>query len=831
MPKKDPNYAREKEKYSTPIASREFILDVLQKANQPLSFNELIKACSIHDDELIVALKRRLRAMEKDGQVLFNKFKKYAIPDQSDFVKGKVIGHRDGFGFLQPDGTSGRNDWYISHSQMRDLLPGDYVMAQPIGEFKGKTEARVMKVIEPREADIIGRYFVEMGQAVVIPDDSRIKHEIIIDKSQHNGARHGQMVIVELIERPSKRSAPIGKVTQVLGEHMAPGMEIDIALRTHEVPFEWSKAVENFAKKLPKEVQEKDKEGRRDLRDMPLVTIDGEDSRDFDDAVYCEPNPAGGWTLYVAIADVSHYVKHNSALDKEAIERGNSVYFPSKVIPMLPEALSNGLCSLNPQTDRLCMVAEMAVSAEGRLEDFTFYEAVMHSHARLTYSKVAAMLDGDTEMQERYAQVWPHLQDLYALYKQLKSIRSERGAFEFETIEPKFIFNANKKIDHVEVVERNDAHKLIEECMIMANVAAAQFIEKHKGHALYRVHDKPDPSKLSSFRSFLSELGGELTFSDEPTPKELSSQINSYLSRPDGELIQTMMIRSMRQAVYQPDNIGHFGLALEGYAHFTSPIRRYPDLIVHRAIKAIIKKQGQQTSGAYAYSEDELEELGEQCSMTERRADDATRDVESWLKCEFMQDHIGNEYEGVIASVTSFGLFVRLIDLHIEGLVHITALGRDYFNHSPERNALIGENTRKVYRLGDKLMVKVQSVNLDEKQIDFSLVDEPQGDRRNTKGGRSAKKPSVREMLKRGEMPSSKSGDGSSKKGRGGSGKSSGKGSGKGSGRKASDDKPNSKSTKKGKASKKGSSEKPMKKKAKKKPKSRAAKRIARKKS
>lgn len=824
MPKNDPNYSREKEKYEKPIASREFILEAIASIDKPLSFNEIIALCKISDPDSVVALKRRLRAMEREGQLLFNKFKKYQIPSSQDLIEGRVLGHRDGFGFLQPDGaTNNKSDWFISHSQMRSLLPGDRVLAQPIGEYKGKTEARIISVKEPRTAPIIGRYFVEQNTQVVIPDDGRINQEIIIPQGEQKDARHGHMVIIELTQRPSKRSSAIGKVTEVLGEHMAPGMEVDIAIRNHEIPFQWSKSIESFVNKLSPEVQEKDKTNRVDLRKLPLVTIDGEDSRDFDDAVYCEPNKSGGWQLYVAIADVSHYVRHNTELDKEAVERGNSVYFPSKVIPMLPEALSNGLCSLNPQTDRLCMVAEMTISESGNLSDFKFYEAVMHSHARLTYTKVAAMLEGDTDLQERYQHVWPHVQDLYTLYQKLKEIRSERGAFEFETVEPKFIFNAQKKIDHVEVVERNDAHKIIEECMILANVAAAKFIEKYDGHALYRVHDKPDPSKLATFRSFLAELGGELTFSDEPTPKELSSQVNSYLNRPDGELIQTMMIRSMRQAVYQPDNIGHFGLALEGYAHFTSPIRRYPDLVVHRAIKAILHKQKQKTSGHYAYSEDELEELGEQCSMTERRADEAVRDVESWLKCEFMQDHIDREYEGVIASVTSFGIFVRLKDLHIEGLVHITALGNDYFNYSPERGALIGENSRQVFRLGDELTVRVVSVNLEDKQIDFELANVKRSSRRSGKptGPKDNNKPnrsnanqarsenaasSIRDKLRRGEVPAEE---------------------GKESGRKKS---PKKSSKRKPAEKGRGGDSAKSATKPKRKPKSRAAKRIAKKK-
>lgn len=831
MPKHDPNFDRETAKYGTPIASREFIIDLLKSHNTPLSYSELLDLCHISTEDLKVALKRRLRAMERDGQLIYNKFQRYQLPDENDFVVGKVIGHRDGNGFLQLDANkSGRNDWFISHSQMRSLLHGDIVRAQKVGEFKGKSEARIVDVVEPRLMPIIGRYFVEMGVQVVIPDDSRIQQEIIIPNGQQGEARHGQMVVVELTQRPTKRASAIAKVTEVLGEHMAPGMEIEIALRNYEIPHEFPAAVKSTVAKLKPEVQEQDKQGRVDLRKLPLVTIDGDDSRDFDDAVYCERKKSGGWRLYVAIADVSHYVKHGSALDKEAIERGNSVYFPSQVIPMLPEALSNGLCSLNPEVDRLCMVAEMTISEKGKLSGFKFYEAVMHSHARLTYNKVAAMLDGDVNLLERYQTIVPHLMDLYGLYKTLKQTRAERGAFEFETVEPKFIFNANKKIDSVETVVRNDAHKIIEECMILANVATAKFLQKHEAGGLYRVHDKPDPSKLAAFRSFLSELGGEMTFSDEPTPLELSQQINPYLNRPDGELIQTMMIRSMRQAVYQADNIGHFGLALDGYAHFTSPIRRYPDLVVHRAIKGVLKKQGEKVSGHYVYDDEELDELGEQCSMTERRADEATRDVESWLKCEFMQDHIDMIYDGVVSSVTSFGLFVRLTDLHIEGLVHIAALGRDYFHYDQQRHALIGEHSRKVYRLGDEMQVQVASVNLEERQIDFKMLGDG-GSKRSALVGRGkaaskekrkasnrarseAASGSIRDQLRRGEVPKEEK-PGSEPK-RKGTGTTKGKSSGKG------------KVTGKGPDKGRGESKKPA---GKRKPKSRAAKRIAAKKS
>lgn len=809
MANNDPHFQREKKKYQNPIASRELILSIITNHGTAIGFSHLAKLCNIHDDTMRLALKKRLRAMEREGQLFYNKHSQYEIPDQSQFIEGTIIGHRDGFGFLQPDNSKpGKNDWYVSHSQMRSYIHGDRVKAQAIGEFKGKTEARIMQLVESRTAPIVGRYFKEQGINIVVPDDSRISQEIVIPQGKNNGARHGQMVVANIVERPSKRGSAIGEVESVLGEHMAPGMEIEIALRQYDIPFQWPKAVTKEAKKLAPEVEESDKLNRVDLRHLPLVTIDGESSRDFDDAVYCERKKSGGWRLYVAIADVSHYVTKNSALDQEAVNRGNSVYFPDQVIPMLPENISNGLCSLNPEVDRLCMVCEMTIAESGKLSGFKFYQAVMHSHARLTYTKVAAMLDGDETVQQRYSKLLPHIVDLYELYQQLKQVRSERGAFEFDTIEPKFIFNAERKIDYVETVERNDAHKIIEECMILANVAAAKFIEKHQGHALFRVHDKPDPSKLASFRSFLAELGGELTFSNEPSPKELSEQVNRYMSRPDSELIQTMMIRSMRQAVYQQDNIGHFGLALEGYAHFTSPIRRYPDLILHRAIKAILAKQKQPVTGHYAYDEEELDILGEQCSMTERRADDATRDVENSLKCEFMLDHLNQEYTGVISSVTSFGLFVRLVDLHIEGLVHITGLGNDYFQYDNERHILIGERTRKVYRLGDELSVSVVSVDMDSKQIDFALPEYADNRRPNKESAGGRKKAnqhrtestamSIREQLKTGAL----------------GGKSDSK-------KKPSSKSAKKKSTDKNKADKKS---------AKRKPKSRAAKRIAAKK-
>lgn len=480
---------------------------------------------------------------------------------------------------------------------------------------------------------------------------------------------------------------------------------------------------------MTEEVPEEAKQGRVDLRALPLVTIDGEDARDFDDAVYCEAKKGGGWRLWVAIADVSYYVRPDTALDKEAINRGNSVYFPSQVVPMLPEVLSNGLCSLNPQVDRLCMVCEMTVSETGKLSGYKHYEAVMNSHARLTYTKVHEILEGDEELRERYKALVPHLEELHKMYQVLKSARDERGAIEFETVETKFIFNAQRKIESIEPVVRNDAHKLIEECMILANIASASLVEKAKEAALYRVHEPPGEERLTGFRDFLGELGLDLSGGLEPSPTDYANLMKQIGERPDKELIQTMLLRSMKQAVYNADNAGHFGLALKRYAHFTSPIRRYPDLLLHRAIKYLIAKQEGRNqdrwtpTGGYHYSFDDMDFYGEQCSMTERRADDATREVSDWLKCEYMQDHVGEELEGVVANVTSFGFFVRLTELHIDGLVHISTLANDYYHYDPIGQRLVGESFGAIYRLGDAVKVKVLAVNLDDRQIDFELVE------------------------------------------------------------------------------------------------------------
>ncbi|OZB06612.1 MAG: ribonuclease R [Idiomarina sp. 34-48-12] len=726
--------------YEVEIPSREQLLEAVKARLKPMRFEELVKQFQLSDERQHIGLKRRLRAMERDGQLIYTKANAYGLPDRMNLIKGRIIGHRDGFAFCRPD--EGGADLFIPHHQMYNVLHGDKVLVQQQGtDSKGRVEGRVVRVIEPRQGDIVGRYFVEHNIGMVVPDDSRVSQDILIPEGQNAGARHGQIVVVEITQRPTRRSSPLGTITKVLGEHMAPGMEIEIAIREHDIPNTWSADIEKELARFGETVPPEAYEGRIDLRELPLITIDGDDSRDFDDAVCAEPH-GDGWRLWVAIADVSYYVRPNTALDKDALERGNSVYFPNFVVPMLPEKLSNGLCSLNPDVDRLCMVAEMEINGRGKLQKSKFYPAVMKSHARLTYTKVAAILDGDPKLRAEYDHVMGNIEHLHGLFKVLKKARQQRAAIEFETLETRFIFNAQRKIESIEPVRRNVAHTIIEECMIMANVATARLIEEHdEAGALFRVHEPPSMERLSSFRSFLAELGIIMKGSDDPSPRDYTEVLQQVAERPDAELIQTMLLRSMQQAVYSPDNAGHFGLALDEYAHFTSPIRRYPDLVLHRAIKALLKKQQGPTpalEGAWMYPDEQLDELGAHCSMTERRADDATRQVDEWLKCEYMQDHIGSEFGGVIASVTNFGLFVRIDDMQIDGLVHISNLSNDYYQFDGEKQMLIGENSRIVYRLGDKVRIRVKSVDLDERKIDLDLLaaESPTGKNRMPEGHR-----------------------------------------------------------------------------------------------
>ncbi|MDH4583660.1 ribonuclease R [Pseudomonas sp. BN415] len=736
----DPEAAREAEKYENPIPSRELILQRLDERGAPASREQLVEEFGLTTDEQLEALRRRLRAMERDGQLIYTRRGTYAPVDKLDLICGRVSGHRDGFGFLIPD--DGSDDLFLSPAQMRLVFDGDRALARVSGlDRRGRREGALVEIIGRAHETLVGRFFEESGIARVVADNPKIQQEVLVPAGKQGAAKHGQFVQVKIEQWPSNFRLAQGEVVEVLGDYMAPGMEIEVALRSYDIPHEWPAAVLKEAAKLKPEVAEKDKEKRIDLRDLALVTIDGEDARDFDDAVYAEARKGGGWRLIVAIADVSHYVKVGSALDEEATNRGNSVYFPEKVIPMLPEVLSNGLCSLNPLVDRLAMVCDMTLSRAGKLTGYEFYEAVIHSHARLTYTKVSQFLETpDSTEAKLFAEQLPHLvtplQQLYKLYKVLLAARQVRGAIDFETQETRIVFGADRKISEILPTQRNDAHKLIEECMLCANVATARFLMQHEIPALYRVHEGPPSERLDKLRQFLAELGLTLNRGkSEPTPSDYQALLETIRERPDYHLIQTVMLRSLSQAVYSPDNEGHFGLNYDAYTHFTSPIRRYPDLLVHRAIRGLIRSKRESAhvrrAGAaampkariYPYDEARLAQLGEQCSMTERRADEATRDVTNWLKCEYMRDRVGETFPGVISAVTGFGIFVELIDIYVEGLVHVTALPGDYYHFDPIHHRLSGERSGRSFRLGDTVEVVVARVDLDERKIDFELSD------------------------------------------------------------------------------------------------------------
>jgi ribonuclease R len=739
--------------YPYTIPSREEILGILRTATEPQNMSSIAMALGVNPEELD-GLTRRLNAMERDGQLKPDRTGNYQLANMASFIEGRVSSHRDGYGFLVPE--DGSSDIFLPEKEMQKVLHGDRVQVRITGtDRRGRPEGTIVEVVARANTHVIGRLLNENGVWIVVPEDKRIGQDILLHGSPGK-AKTGQVVSVELIEQPSRYTQPVGKIAEVLGDIDDPGMEIEIAVRKYGVPHEFSEAAKKLAAKLPSEVRPVDINDRVDLRDVPLVTIDGEDARDFDDAVYCEPVKIGrsnGYRLIVAIADVSNYVKPNDALDVDALERSTSVYFPRRVIPMLPEKLSNGLCSLNPGVDRLTLVCDAVITAKGEIKAYQFYPAVIHSAARLTYNEVASILGNTkgTEAARRPALV-PHLLNLHEVYQALLQARQRRGAIDFETTETYIVCNAAGKIEQILPRTRNDAHKVIEECMLAANVCAADLLERHKHPGVYRVHAPPTKEKLNQVRTFLKTAGLNLGGGDSPSASDYAELMPKIKARPDALLIQTMLLRSMQQAVYSPDNIGHFGLSYEHYAHFTSPIRRYPDLLTHRAIKAVLNgkrydpkgldtsilntmlspaaRKAQAADKAQGKKKHEgdmaiWEALGIHCSANERRADEASRDVEAWLKCYFVRDKLGEEFTGTISGVTSFGIFVQLDSLFIEGLVHVTELGADFFQFDESRHELRGERTGIRYQLTDRVTVQVSRVDLDARKIDLRLVTEP----------------------------------------------------------------------------------------------------------
>ena len=716
----DPKRDEEATRYARPIPSREFLLATLTEAGEPLTADDFVRRLRLKDKALINALEARLGAMVRDGQLVRNRREQFLLTDRTAILPGTVIGHRDGFGFVRPD--DGSDDLFLSPAQMRECMHGDRVAVRPSGlDARGKREGVIAEVLERRTEQVAGRFRLEHGIGFVSPDNRRNAHQVVVASKDRNGAKDGDLVVVELLQPPSRHAQAVGRITRVLPQGSLADTAVDLAMASHQLPSEHSPAALKEAKRFGRTVTKEMHEGRLDLRSVPLVTIDGEDAKDFDDAVYAAPT-RGGWRLLVAIADVSSYVEPGTALDTEARERATSVYFPNRVIPMLPEALSNGMCSLMPAVDRLCMVCDMAVSREGKITSSTFAVAVMRSHARLTYNHVAAaIVTRDPAMRKELAPLLDDLECLYDVYRALRRRREARGALDFEAGEVKVIVDKDGRVADLRVTQRNDAHRLIEECMIAANVEAARVLKKHKMPALFRVHAKPDEDRVSELKRFLATRGVHLETTPELDPLKLAQTLRSVQGRPDTAMLESMIIRSLAQAVYQPENIGHFGLALGEYAHFTSPIRRYPDLLVHRAIRHVLEGG---TPESFGHSRREFDQFGQECSMRERRADEASRDVVAYLKCEFMADKIDEEFPAIVTGVTAFGLFVQLEALPVDGLVHVAALGADYFRYEEDRKTLVGERTGRRFTLGDKLTVRLTRVDASERKMDFELVEQ-----------------------------------------------------------------------------------------------------------
>jgi len=710
--------------YQHPIPKRGAILDFLREAGQPLKAEAIMQAFDLNGQRMRTLLVEQIARMVRAGQILENRRNEYCLLEKLELITGMVKGHQDGFGFLVRD--DGADDMFLSAREMRAIVHGDRVAVRSAGlDRRGREQGQLVEVLERGTQEIAGQFIRERGIGVVIPDNPKISHRILIARGESGAAKHGQIVVVKILDQPTHNEQPTGKIMQVIGDPGTKGIATEIAIHAHGIPTDWPKAVRQQAKSLGGEVPAAAKQNRIDLHNVNLVTIDGADARDFDDAVFCEPS-GDGFRVLVAIADVAHYVENGSPLDKQAIRRATSVYFPDRVVPMLPEVLSNGLCSLKPKVDRLCMVCEMRVSADGKVTRSKFYEALMNSSARLTYGQVNDFLTGQSTQQVPRA-VQDDVRHLHDVYKAFARNRSKRGAIELDIPQTRIVVDEHGAVTGITAVPRNDAHRLIEELMIAANVQAAKFLRKHRVAGLYRVHAKPDPDRFNDLRLYLTGLGLKVPHPDHVQPGQLNKLIQQVRDRPDSAAISMALLRSMSHAEYTPKNIGHFGLALDAYAHFTSPIRRYPDLLVHRAIRHIL--QGGK-AGNYAYDGGAMEQLGVICSERERRAEDATREVEAWLKCQYMEDKIGEQFDGIITAVTNFGVFVQIPEFQIDGLVHVTSLQNDYYRYEAGSQALIGDRSGTKYQLGDRMAIVVSRVDLESKRIDFQPATERKGRQR-----------------------------------------------------------------------------------------------------
>ncbi|MEX2149049.1 MAG: ribonuclease R [Steroidobacteraceae bacterium] len=713
----DPRFREESARYAEPVPSRELLLKTLSAAGTPLALDALADRLGVREPGPRQAIAKRLAAMVRDGQLLLNRADEYCLIERLPVVVGTVSGHKDGFGFLVP--ADGGDDLFLPYREMRMLMHGDRAAARVTGrDERGRAEGAVVEVLERRTRQVAGRFSLESGIGFVVPDNRRISQRIVVPREAVGEAKHGDLAVVEIVEQPSRNRDPVGRVLRVLPDGGGADTAIDLAIASHGLSHEFPPEALREARQYGRDVTVDAAARREDLRSLPLVTIDGEDARDFDDAVWAEEN-ATGFRLIVAIADVSHYVRPGMALDGEARDRATSVYFPNRVLPMLPEELSNHLCSLMPKVDRLCMVCDMQVAKSGHVTRSRFYAAVMRSAARLTYTQVAAELDAPGRATGDLAAATPVIARLHKVYLALRRGRESRGALDFEAPEVKVLVDAAGMVTDIREYPRNDAHRLIEECMIAANVQAAGFLKKHKLPALFRIHGKPDEERMEDLKRFLSMRGVLLDITGDLEPKRLQKTLKLIAGRPDAGVLENAIIRSLPQALYQPLNIGHFGLALAEYAHFTSPIRRYPDLLVHRGIRHALAGG---TAANFDHSPRAMETLGQECSMRERKADEAARSVVAWLKCEFMRPRIGEEFDSVATGVTDFGVFVQLKQMQIDGLVHVTSLPRDYFRFHEKDRTLVGERTKLRFSIGDEMRVRLVRVDSAERKIDFEHV-------------------------------------------------------------------------------------------------------------
>jgi ribonuclease R len=729
--KKDPHQQREAQNYENPIPSREYILQCLVEIGRPAAAKNIAKTLGVESAQDRDALSKRLGAMVRAGQLVVDRRNVYAIPSKLDLIKGRISAHPDGYGFLLVEDDE---DIFFTRRQMRQVFHGDVALARVRSKNRqGKTEGEIVEVVERNTQQLVGRYYVENNIKLLEPLNKRINHEVII-QDVLTECDPGQIVVAEITQQPGPRGVVMANIIEVLGDHLTPGIEVEIALRNNDIPSEWDAEILSLVDKMPGQVTAADKKDRFDLTELPFVTIDGEDARDFDDAVYCEQDEAGGWTLFVAIADVAHYVKTASELDDAARERATSVYFPQYVVPMLPEKLSNGLCSLKPKVERLVLVCEMTISSQGHVTEFHFYDGVIFSHARLTYTEVAKAIHGDDNEPARMAlgDLVEDIDELNNLYEVLVRQRKKRGAIEFDSPELQFQFSAEGKVQSIQPRARNKAHRIIEECMLCANVCAAKLVEAQKRPGLFRVHEPPEQEKLVALEEFLQGFGIRFKAGDNVQARDYQDVVRQLQSQKGGNVLQMALLRSMNQAVYQTENKGHFGLGYDEYTHFTSPIRRYPDLLTHRLIKSEIysatderhtlRLGRKRKTDFYPYNQAQMIELGEITSFAERRADSAVYEVLDYLKCDYISDRVGDIFSGVVTGVAKFGLFVELDEVFVEGLVHVSTLVGDYYHYDQGSQVLAGERSGTTYGMGDIVEAQIVRVNVDERKVDFELV-------------------------------------------------------------------------------------------------------------